>query len=200
MNMQTSIEIPGHRAARALWEKTMAEYEAAKRALEHHNATSYDPLYEELERIAPRPSLSFEIEALNGQVARYHVDPRDLHAWDDHWSPLYRRKAAAVREAWLEHRRQSERLGTGAAGEESDRLCNFQCDIEGTLIKMPAPDHAAFLWKLEQLFGPEARDAEDYSPGWCAEWMNAVMDDARRLLGREAGQLFGWREDNKMAA
>lgn len=200
MNMHVSMGIVVDREKHAVWDGALAEYQAAKDALSQHNSTIYDPLYKELERISPRPSLRFEIEALNGQVARYHVDPRDLNAWDDHWSPVYRRKAAEVRDAWLTYRSNCERLGTDAAGEESDRLCDAQCAIEGTLIQMPAPDQAALLWKLERLFGPEARDADDYAPGWCAEWMNVVMDDARRLLGQNVSPFLAWSTDEKIAA
>lgn len=189
----------GH-TRRALWDKTLAELEVAKQALEQHNSAVYEPLFEELKRIAPRPDLSFEIEALNGQIARYHVYPNNLGAWDNHWSPVYRRKAAAVRDAWLEHRRVCESLGTDAAGAESDRLCDAQCAIEGTLIEMPAPDCSALLWKLERLFGPEAWDGDDYSPSWCAKWMNAVMDDARRLLDHSTSPFIAWSTPEKIAA
>ncbi len=101
MNMHVSMGIVVDREKHAVWDGALAEYQAAKDALSRHNSTIYDPLYKELERISPCPSLHFEIEALNGQVARYHVDLRDLNAWDDHWSPVYRRKAAEVRDAWL---------------------------------------------------------------------------------------------------
>jgi hypothetical protein len=199
MNMHVSMGIVVDHE-HAVWDGALAEYQAAKDALARHNSTIYDPLYKELKCISPRPSLHFEIEALNGQVARYHVDSRDLNAWDDHWSPVYRRKAAEVRAAWLTYRSNCERLGTDAAGEESDRLCDAQCAIESTLIQMPAPDQAALLWKLEQLFGPEARDADDYAPGWCAEWMNVVMDDARRLLGQNVSPFMAWSTDERIAA
>ncbi|MBB4086269.1 hypothetical protein [Sphingomonas carotinifaciens] len=182
MNMHVSVNIAASTSARDLWYKALAEQEAAKQALEHYNSAIYDPIYEEIERISPRPDLCFEIEALNGQITQYRVDPTNLHAWDDHWSPVFRRKAAEVRDAWLAYRRDSERLGADAAGLESDRLCDVQCAIENGLIQTPAPDCPALLWKLEKLFGPEARDEDDYAPAWCAEWINVVMNDARRFL------------------
>jgi len=200
MNMHVSMGDVADHAARSLWDKTLAERDAAKQALEHHNATVYDPLHEELDRISPRPDLHFEIEALSGQVARYQVDATNLHGWDDHWSPVYRRKAAEVREAWLTYRSHSERLGADAAGKESDRLCDAQCEIESTLIQMPAPDRAALLWKLEHLFGPETRGENEYSDGWCAAFMNAVMDDARRLLGSDASSALSWLGRARLAA
>lgn len=200
MNMHVSMVGAVDRAAHALWDKTLTELAVATELSDRHNAAVYRPLHDELEKIAPRPEMSFEIEALSGQVARYHVYPNDLHAWDEHWSPIYRRKAAAVRDAWLAHNEVRERLGVDVVGEESDRLCNAQCDVESTLIEMPAPDRSALLWKLERLFGPEAWDGDDFSPSWCAKWMNAVMDDARRLLGGQEMSLLAWPKEEKMAA
>lgn len=200
MNMHASMDGLVDHAARLLWDRTLAERETAKQALDHHNTTIYQPLHDEVERLAPRPDLHFEIEARNGQVARFHVDPRDLNAWDQHLSPVFRHKAAAIREAWLAHRGTSERLGADAAGEESDRLCDAQCELEGTLIQMPAPDRSALLWKLEHLFGPETRGDDQYSDGWCAAWMNVVMDDARRFLGSNVGSALALPVDARMAA
>lgn len=88
----------------------------------------------------------------------------------------------------------------GPVNEESDRLCDAHGAIESTLIEMPAPDQSALLWKLERLFGPEAWDSDDFSPSWCAKWMNAVMEDARRLLGGQVMPFLGWSEEEKMAA
>lgn len=107
---------------------------------------------------------------------------------------------AAIRDAWLAHCEAHERLGLGALGEESDRLCNAQCDIESKLIAMPSPDRSALLWKLEHLFGPDAWDSDDFSPSWCAKWVNAVMEDARRLLGGQKMPFLVWLEAEKMAA
>lgn len=200
MNMHVSTGFAADHADRTLWDKTLAELAIATELSDQYNATVYRPLHDELEKIAPRPELSFEIEALNGQIARYHVYPKDLHAWDDHWSPVYRRKAAAVRDAWLAHREVSDRLGFDATGEESDRLCDAQCAVEGSLIEMRAPDRSALLWKLERLFGPEAWDGDDFAPAWCAKRMNAVMEDARRLLDKQEIPFLTLPEEAKIAA
>jgi hypothetical protein len=192
MNVHISIVTEAHHTARSSWEEALANRDAAKRAYDHYHTTVWLPLADELDRISPRPDLSFEIEARSGQVARYLVPANDLHAWDDHWSPVFRQKAAAVREAWLAYRADCERLGWDAACDESERLCNIQCVLESSLILMPAPDQTALMWKLEHLFGPETRKPEDYCDAWCAEWINAVMDDAGRLLAPSDGPLFAW--------
>lgn len=170
------------------WHALLGERDAAKQAHDAFHRSVWLPLAEELDRNAPRPDLCFEIEAKSGRVARYSIPANDLHQWDDHWSPLYRQRAQAVREAWLAYRAYRERIGLDQAGAEADRLSEIQCDIETQLISTPAPDHAALLWKLDHLFGAEARDPDGYSPSWCAAWIEAVMDDARRLLGSSETQ------------
>lgn len=190
MNIHASIatEATAHNA----WDEALANRNAAKRAYDHYHTAVWLPLAEELDRISPRPSLTFEIEARNGQVARYLLPANDLYSWDDHWSPLFRQKATAVREAWLAYRADCESLGWDSACDESERLCSIQCSLESDLILMPAPDQTALKWKLEHLFGPETRKPEDYCDAWCAEWINAVMDDARRLLAHEDAPLLAW--------
>ncbi|WP_022683733.1 hypothetical protein [Sphingobium bisphenolivorans] len=200
MTMHVSIGVTGRSADLALWDKTLAEHAAAKEASDLYNVSVHDPLYEELKRAVPFPDLCFEIEALDGKITRYRVDPGNLQAWDNHWSPVIRRNAAAVRDAWLAYRKTHERLGLDAVNEESDRLCDAQGSIEAALIEMPAPDQSALLWKLEHLFGPAAWDGSDFSPSWCAKWMKVVMDDARRLLGIDANPLTAWSAEEKIAA
>lgn len=182
MNMHTSLACSGDNDGRLAWDELLAKRDAAKRAYDDYDAAIWRPLADELDRISPRPDLTFEIEARSGQVARYFVPANDLHAWDNHFSPLFREKAARVREAWLAHRAVCERLGWDEACVESERLCAIQCELEGKLILMPAPNVSALMWKLEHLFGPEARREDDYCSAWCADWINAVMDDARKHM------------------
>ena len=170
------------------WDGAMSAYQAAKSAFDHFDATVWQPLADELDRVSPRPDLWFEVEAQSGQKARYQVPANDLHAWDNHISATFQTKAAEVRRAWLDHKAAQERLGYNAATDQVERLCNLMCDRERDLLLMPAPDRSALMWKLERLFGPEVRNEDDFCDSWCPEWINAVMDDARRLLSdREAG-------------
>lgn len=121
-NISYSQVTQANRTARSAWEEALANRNAARRAYDHYHTTVWLPLADELDRISPRPDLSFEIEARSGQVARYLVPANDLHSWDDHWSPVFREKAAAIREAWLAYRADCERLGWDAAYDESERL------------------------------------------------------------------------------
>lgn len=200
MMMHTLNDKVASLSARALWGKLLSDREAAKTASDLYNSTVHNPLYEKLERTSPRPNLSFEIEALDGKVSRYHIDPGNLHALDDHWSPVIRRNAATIKAAWLTHRETRERLDMDAVNDESDRLVDEQCAIESALLTAPAPDAAALLWKLEHLFGPEARDDCEFSAAWCSDWMNALMSDAHRLLNRSTSPLLAWSVEGKAAA
>ena len=173
---------PSLAKAEIAWAMALAAREAAKAAYDLHHETVYRPLADEFERTYPRPSQYFEITAQSGQTARYFVPANDLHQWDNHVSYLFREKSAVVRDAWLAYLNAQEQSGYDAINDESERLCEAQCNRENDLIVMPAPHASALMWKLEHLFGPEARNEDDYSDGWCAEWINAVMTDARRLL------------------
>lgn len=164
------------------WAIAVAAGDSAKAAYDLHHETVYRPLTDEFERTYPRPSQYFEITAQSGQTARYFVPANDLHQWDNHMSYLFREKSAVVRDAWLAYLKAQEQSGYDAINDESDRLCEVQCKRESDLIVMPAPHASALLWKLERLFGPESREEDDFSASWCAEWINAVMRDARRLL------------------
>lgn len=164
------------------WAIALAARDAAKAAYDLHHETVYRPLADEFEQTYPRPSQYFEITAQNGQIARYFVPANDLHQWDNHMSYIFREKSAVVRDAWLAYLEAQVQSGYDAINDESDWLCEVQCNRESDLIVMPAPHASALLWKLEHLFGPESREKDDFSASWCAQWINAMMSDARRLL------------------
>ena len=187
MHMHTTIAAVRGMTAPHLWDDAMAAYYSAKADCERFDTAVWQPLADELDRVSPRPDLWFEVVARNGQTARYQVPANDLHVWDDHVSAVFRTKADEVRRAWLDHKAAQDRLGYEAASEEVERLCNVMCDRERDLLLMPAPDHGALLWKLERLFGADVRREDEFCDSWCPEWINAVMDDAGRLLSdREA--------------
>jgi hypothetical protein len=71
-----------------------------------------------------------------------------------------------------------------AMNDKYDALVEETCAAESVVITTPAPDHDALLWKMERLFGPDVRPDEDSGDCWCAEWMNSVLADARRLLAQ----------------
>lgn len=166
----------------ANWHRTLEAREAAKAAYEYHDINVYQPLDTILEEITARPDLSFEVTTEYGRTCRFSLGANELHKFDNHPSPVVREKAAAHRESWIRFLAARKYIGWDTASDELDRLCNEQCDRESELITMPAPDLAALRWKLEQLFGTERREPGDFSPSWCASYMNAILADAARLM------------------
>lgn len=61
-------------------------------------------------------------------------------------------------------------------------MSRFSRQLMDGLVERPSPDLAALLWKLEYLFG-EKRGL-GFPDGRPEPMVKAVMDDARRLLGR----------------
>jgi len=181
MNMHAAV-ISEETTTRETWNAMLDELDEAKRAFDLYDKTEFERTYQYIEKTAPRPDLAFEITARSGQTARYMVWPNDLRAWDDHISAEYRDKAAAIREAWLVHRSLCGIVGWDQICEEQERLCAVQCEVEAKLICTPAPDCAALYWKLDRLFGPDARTPDGFGGSFCAEWINAVMADAHRFL------------------
>jgi len=182
MNMYATIVPTDDARARASWAQAFEKFAAADRAFEEYRALVWEPLAATMDERAPRPDLWFEVTAKSGQTARFHVSPSKLGEWDDHIFPVFRKKGAAVRDAWLAYRAICEDVGWDAAGQEMDRLCNERGDYESSLIETPAPDQTALLDKLYRLFGPEARDPGQYGASWCPAIIDAVMADAHRLL------------------
>lgn len=88
--------------------------------------------------------------------------------------------AADARDA--EIRRIQEGYGYWPATERNEALCSAMCDAEDALIEMPAPDNEALLWKLDHLFGPDARSADGNSASWARDYIDVVVADARPLL------------------
>lgn len=72
-----------------------------------------------------------------------------------------------------------------ALNTEFERLGDVRHDATWALFAIPAPDHAALLWKTEYLFGDDMT-ASGSSPSWAAHVMEWYMADQRRLLGPEA--------------
>lgn len=72
-----------------------------------------------------------------------------------------------------------------ALDAEFERLGDVRHDATWALFAIPAPDHAALLWKTEYLFGADMT-ASGSSPSWAAHVMDWYMADQRRLLGSEA--------------
>lgn len=171
------------RAARAVWDRAMSRLASAERAASTFDEQVYDPRLAELQKIAPRPRLSFDIHTTKGGKITHAFSPFRLDEWDDHVSPLFRREAGKVKAAWLRHFAAKDQLGLDAVAKESERLQDEVNELEGQVMCLPAPDRGALLWKLERLFGDTSgRRADESGGSFDAEWMNAVMLDARNFL------------------
>lgn len=66
---------------------------------------------------------------------------------------------------------------TGA--EQRDSLCDIENDARWEIIKMPAPNRPALLWKLEYLFQGPNGSLDPYS----LALLEQTVADCRRLLG-----------------
>ena len=185
----------------AAWSIALATYERAFQALKADEEV-YDRTYSKWMATRPSPDLIDwdECHVLNGFGAdrnwvAHKMDVEEhwanflaleRQAW---WSPdpeqtKRRRRQAldsilAFRRRCDEHLRQS---GLDEAVNRSDRLFRAEREAWAALIEMPAPDLRALLWKLEQLLGPDALDAEGHTPAWSEDIVSTVMADARRLI------------------
>jgi hypothetical protein len=70
--------------------------------------------------------------------------------------------------------------------ERQDDLSNAAWDAERTLLRVPAPDLPALLFKLEHYFGEDVREDGNCQP-WTGYALDNFMNDARRLLSGGEG-------------
>lgn len=61
---------------------------------------------------------------------------------------------------------------------KADELCDIETDARWDLMKMPAPDRTALLWKLEYLFQGSGGCLDPYD----IDHLQQVIADMRRLL------------------
>jgi hypothetical protein len=164
------------------WYAILDARDALQAAYDLHEATVYRPLALILDQIAERPTLKFQVTDEFGRTCNFFLPANELTKFDNHPSQAVRGQADAVRERWNRYLAARSYIGYEAASDELERLCDEQGDVESELITLPAPDARAFKWKLEYLFGSERRDEGDFSPSWCAKYIDAVLADAARLL------------------
>ena len=168
---------------RTAWDRALATYEAARAAEQHYDVTVCRPMEAELERLAPRPNLWFDLTARDGRTARFHVPLNDLDRYDHHISPSFRAGADEVKAKWFAHVEACRSLHHEEINDEWDRLDDIAADARHALMVMPAPDCSALWWKVDQLFGPASgRKPEEEGDGYCVEWTDAWVADAERLL------------------
>lgn len=61
---------------------------------------------------------------------------------------------------------------------KADELCDIECDARWALMRMPAPDRPALLWKLEYLLEGSNGSLDPYT----LENVAQTVEDMRRLL------------------
>jgi len=95
------------------------------------------------------------------------------HRVDDQWSRAMLRFKIAER--------AYEAIGGDNAADPhaQDELCSIFSDARWDLLKMPAPNRPALLWKLEYLFQGSGGALDPYEISGLAQ----VIADFRRLLG-----------------
>lgn len=165
------------------WDRVRIRMEAAKARSDKFRAEVFDPIEAQLNRRAPRPPMYFAIRAESGEVARYHLYPWALDAYQDHVATPIRQGAAALAARWRAWESAKDALGYDAIQKQFGELEDAWGELEDQLILMPAPHHAALLWKIGRLLGPSFRQESGCTKSWCSEFADSVMADAGRLLG-----------------
>lgn len=191
---------------RSAWDRAFAEMQRAKAASDAANAIAHQT-YEAFKRIEPTDDTiqfrEFTIFCGNPtEFERSHI--KRVMDVEEEWQRFLstekvtwwardpekrKREYRAALDSVTDYRRrfaEAERVsGYAEACERSDQLDNEACEAGSRLILTPAPDLAALRWKAEHMFGDEAREPDESSPPWCAEWTDAFMADVRRLLSAE---------------
>ncbi|MEG3083699.1 hypothetical protein U1707_08595 [Sphingomonas sp. PB2P12] len=120
--------------------------------------------------------------AITSQAKGAFLPAVDRTAWDQAFKAMTEANAAYdTAEAWYD-RADTEGTATDAMYKEYERYGEAQYETTWALFAIPAPDHAALLWKTEYLFGDDM-GASGSSPSWAAHVMDWYMADQRRLLG-----------------
>jgi len=123
--------------------------------------------------------------AITSQANGAALPAVDRTAWDQAFKAMTEACAACdTAEAWYD-RADAAGTATDAMYAEYERYSEAQYEATWALFALPAPDHAALLWKTEYLFGDDMAPSGS-SPSWAAHVMDWYMADQRRLLGSEA--------------
>lgn len=118
---------------------------------------------------------------LAGQAKGAAVKTADRSAWDRAFAAFTKTKAEA---GTVDALYDATPAGPArdALAQKGDHLGETLYEKTWTLFAIPAPDHAALLWKTEYLFG-DPIPVEGGSASWAASVMATYLADARRLLG-----------------
>lgn len=183
-------------ASRAEWDKAWREYQRATAAYKSDCKVS-DPVMAAHRANAPDEDMinwrEFTMVDRNHVLFRLDLDEyrqrviKGRHVWwfgDD--AALARRMAAidSVQRYRDARAANDRRHDIDAVCARSERLCEAMCAAEDRLMmQIPAPDHAALLWKLEKLLEV---DPDRSTPPWAGFYVTQTIADMRRILGGEA--------------
>lgn len=182
-------------ADRRAWDAGMAKWRNAKQ-IERTFIAEWDRLRPGYETACARiPHASFKVTDTTGPsfelttANRDHVDiarsflerlnKRDGKGPMISQPTAYHELVAAADARNEERVRIGVRTGFAAAGDRVDEALAAVDDIESELLRMPAPDGEALMWKLEFLYGEDAREESGYAT---QDIVDAYMADARRFL------------------
>jgi hypothetical protein len=188
MNMMTTISA---KADRSKWDAAMARYLAAKAESDAFDVQLQD---RKAKWEAGKPSMdkiNFRDGYFMGLSKEYVAHGLDVEAaWKKFVvggsTPESRQRFEALLRPIIEFRRLDEandrRFRMDEAFDRSEHLCSEMVDRETEVLKIPSPDAAALLWKMDVLFGAQARSADDeFTPSWAIEYAEPFFEDVRRL-------------------
>ena len=175
--MQCSARAEATVIGRSAWSIAFERWQKADRLADDYLVKIYNPAMAELDQRAPFTLPWFEVRAMDGKVATFRFDSDNPNEWDDHMSPQFRNAAAEVRTKVQARAAAWDDMNFSSLEDESDRLLDEVGDAEYLLMKTPAPDPVALLWKVERMFGDE-----DGHRSFNEEVQQAFLADARRLL------------------
>lgn len=181
------------------WDMAVLRWERAK---QHKAAIDarYDAAFERFEAIKPDASMidrrafptfchptQWELNTMNvsDMLADFEAS-RGVTWWGSEEAAEKQRTAIRSIGKYQEQRIRAQTVtGVGDLGDAADAAGDAACDAWATLLKTPAPNGEALIFKLEQLIGDEGRTGDDgdrYGDSWSADLLDAALADARRLL------------------
>lgn len=170
---------------RAEWDNAMREWVAIKGPLDEAEARYHDAYaaYDEALPLEPDTRAFYprhRLEVLNtADLDALEQEAREAGP------PFVTTRLAAIAE--LRRYRATERTlndhhQVDQLSDHLETLSGPFYELESRLMRMPAPDHQALLWKLEHALSTEGGSLNTYT----ADYMASTQADMRRLLGKEA--------------
>ncbi|CAN5143706.1 hypothetical protein BH10PSE12_BH10PSE12_16610 [soil metagenome] len=170
----------------SVWDRAMADYIAAKGAADQFQADIYDPLYEKLNVI--RPEYVIRHTAKNGTIGTYRFNAGEMGNYAAGDWDMYAAIRPQIDALIAQHQRYEAQYvahDMDALNDRLDALVEMECAARAKLLNIPAPHHAAILWKMEILFGEDACGGDEgYTPSWSPEMTGQFFADVRRMGGR----------------